>query len=274
MGISTYILQNTQVADPNGIYTAATPTAGAITLAGALVSGTVATLTENDLGVQVTVECTGDETGNTITIVGTDYSGKEITEQHVGVSATTFTFDNFYKTVTSISVSENAANNLTIGTTAVTVSPWFKHNIYQNPANTTVRTEVRGHIVVGMDDYDYECIEDHTAALATAGRPGTGPLAARYWRKLHTKGKGLAWVDSSTYVAAASATLNYTVSYTLDNLQESIDRPLEKDLDDTDLVAATASQISNFAYPFGYSRAKLNTWTDGALMITFVEGKD
>ena len=274
MGISTYILQNTQVADPNGIYTAATPTAGALTLAGALVSGTVATLTENDLGVQVTVETAADESGETFTIVGTDYSGKEITEQHVGVDTTTFTFDNFYKTVTSISISGNASGNVTIGTTALIVSPWFKHNIYQKPANTTVRTEVRGTIVVGMDGYDYECIEDHTAALATAGRPGTGPLAARYWRKLYTKGKGLAWVDSSTYVAAASSTLNYTISYTMDNLQESIDRPLEKNHDDTDLVAATTSQISNFAYPFGYSRAKLNSWTGGALMVTFVEGRD
>ena len=102
--------------DDNGIYTvAAVAGAGALTLAGALVTGTVATMDYARRIAQITA---GNDAGITFTYVGTDADGLPLTEVLAGGAGTpsTETTTGYFKTITSITASGAAAGNVTIGT--------------------------------------------------------------------------------------------------------------------------------------------------------------
>ena len=103
-------------ADDNGIYTvAAVAGAGALTLAGAYVTGTVATMDYARRIAQITA---GNDAGITFTYVGTDANGIAQTEVLAGGAGTpsTETTTKYFKTITSITASGAAAGNVTIGT--------------------------------------------------------------------------------------------------------------------------------------------------------------
>lgn len=107
-------------ADDNGIYTvAAVAGAGALTLAGALVTGTVATM---DYARQIVIDSAGDDRSITFTVVGTDADGLAQTEVITGPNATTVESTGYFKTITSITASGAAAGNVTIGTVDEAVS--------------------------------------------------------------------------------------------------------------------------------------------------------
>ena len=103
--------------DDNGIFTVkAVAGSGALTLDGALVTGTVATMDYARRLDQITA---GNDAGITFTYVGTDADGNALTEVLAGGAATpsTETTTGYFKTVTSITASGAAAGNVTIGTT-------------------------------------------------------------------------------------------------------------------------------------------------------------
>ena len=108
--------------DDNAIYTvAAVGGAGALTLAGAYVTGTVATMDYARRIAQITA---GNDAGITFTYVGTDADGFPLTEVLAGGAGTpsTETTTGYFKTITSITASGAAAGNVTIGTADELVS--------------------------------------------------------------------------------------------------------------------------------------------------------
>lgn len=117
------------VADADNIYSG-TPTKGPLTLAGDLVTGTVATM---DTPRQVLLTTTVDETLHTFTITGTDWAGSSISEVITGVNNGTVASVLSYATVTSIVISANATGSLTFGTNGIAASPWVRFDGWANP---------------------------------------------------------------------------------------------------------------------------------------------
>ena len=129
-------------ASATAIYTAQTPTAGALTLNGALVSGGVATL---DKPRRILITTAADETSRTFTITGTNWSGQTWGETITGVNATTAQSVLDYATVTSIVISGNAAGNVSVGTSGVASSPWVRLDHWASP-EAAIQATVTGTV--------------------------------------------------------------------------------------------------------------------------------
>lgn len=104
-----------QATDIDGVCASQAPAgAGSLTIAGALASGGVATLSAASI---LTVTTTSDETGETITITGTDANGIVISEALAGPNASTVNTTLYFKTVTAVTVTA-AATGVTVGHTS------------------------------------------------------------------------------------------------------------------------------------------------------------
>lgn len=114
-------------ASANAIALSQTPSAGALTLNGALASGGVATL---DTARRVLFTFAADETGHNFVVTGTDWQGVVISETVAGTTAGTVYTAQDYKTVTSITISANATGALTVGTNGVASTPPVVLDVY------------------------------------------------------------------------------------------------------------------------------------------------
>ena len=110
-------------ADADGICASQTPSAGALTINGALASGGVATL---DVQRRVLITAAADESGTSFTVTGTNWQGNSISEVVPGPNATTASTVISFKTVTSVTIANNAAGAVTVGTNGVADSPWVR----------------------------------------------------------------------------------------------------------------------------------------------------
>ncbi len=108
-------------ASANNIALSQTPTAGNLTLNGASVVNGVAVL---DKPRRVLITTTANESGNTFTIFGTNWSGSTISETITGPNIGTAASLLDYATVTRITISGNAVGALTVGDNGVASSPW------------------------------------------------------------------------------------------------------------------------------------------------------
>lgn len=98
-----------------------TGSAGNLTLNGSLVTGGVAVF---DVARRVAIAATGNLSGITFTVVGTDRSGNPLTATLAGPNnGSVFTAQDFL-TVTRVSVSA-AVSAVTVGTNGVASTPWF-----------------------------------------------------------------------------------------------------------------------------------------------------
>jgi hypothetical protein len=93
--------------------------AGAVTLNGSLVSGGVATL---DQPRRVLFTSSGNDSGITFTVNGTDWNNSPVSEVVTGANATTVYTVYDFKTVTSITASGASAGTVSIGTNGVASS--------------------------------------------------------------------------------------------------------------------------------------------------------
>jgi hypothetical protein len=109
-------------ASADAICLSQTPVAGPFTLNGALVSGGVAYL---DVPRRVLFTCAADESANSFTVTGTDWSGNPISEVVPGPAVSASTVLD-YSTVTSITISGNAAGAIEAGTSSVAASRWVR----------------------------------------------------------------------------------------------------------------------------------------------------
>ena len=105
-----------------------------LTLNGSAVSGGVATFSEQ---VGVSIASTGNESGLSFTIVGTNYLGYTQSEVLTGPNVGTIQSVLYYMTVTSVKVSGNTAGNITVGNIG-NASPWFPMNYNRYPASSQI----------------------------------------------------------------------------------------------------------------------------------------
>lgn len=126
-------------ASANAICLSQTPSAGALTLNGALVSGGVATL---DTARRVLITCAGNESTRTFTLTGTSVTGQTQSETIVGPNTTTAQSTLDYKTVTSLTISGNAAGAITVGTSGVASSQWVRLDSWALPQTSIQCTAV------------------------------------------------------------------------------------------------------------------------------------
>lgn len=129
--------------DADGICAAQKPAgAGAMLLNGALASGNAVALT---CGTIISITSTGDESGKTFTVVGTDQNGNSLTEVVTGPNNTTVVSTGYFRSIASITVSAATAQNITIGTTDDTSSPWIQVNRY-SADGYTLAVDVTGTV--------------------------------------------------------------------------------------------------------------------------------
>lgn len=157
--------------------------AGTVTLNGSLVSSGTATL---DQPRRVLFTSTGDDSGITFTVTGTDWNNMPASEVLTGANATTTYTVYDYKTVTSVVASGASAGNVSIGTNAVASSRPVFLDLYAD-SSTYIQTDTGGsaaitytiqlsgdnpnnaQIGIGTEDYvDARWVNSGTAALVNA----------------------------------------------------------------------------------------------------------
>lgn len=100
--------------DVDGIsVAAAVAAAGALTLGGALTSGEIFT---GDYARKIAITSSGTDTGRTFTVLGTDANGVAQTEDITGPDTAAVESTKYYKTITSITVDDACAGNISVGT--------------------------------------------------------------------------------------------------------------------------------------------------------------
>lgn len=129
-------------ADDNGIHLSSTPSAGAVSIDGALATGGVAYLGDPR---RVLVTTAGNETGKTMTITGTDANGN-VQSDTVDLPNTSTVYTSLdFLTVTGITISSNAAGAIIIGTNGIGGSRWVRFNDFA-PSNISIQCDVSGTV--------------------------------------------------------------------------------------------------------------------------------
>ena len=165
-------------ASANAICLSQTPSAGALTLNGALVSGGVATL---DASRRVLITAAGNESSRTFTLTGTSGSGVVQSETITGPNATTAQSVLDYKKVTSITISGNAAGAVTVGTSGVASSAWIKFNTWalaQVALQTVASGTVNYTVQQTLDDPDNSSDPVVITAITWFSHPDSNLVAA------------------------------------------------------------------------------------------------
>jgi len=189
--------------DPDGIFTVDTVTvAGALTLAGALVTLTVATM---DYARRIGILSSGVDTGITFTIVGTDADGRAISEAVTGGSSTTATSVLYFKTITSITASGAAAGNVTIGTVDELVSRTIPLDHYDKYAPTISVEAVTGTLDITIEESFSDMWSDTAFVFQAAMSNLSGVTHADLDRHVH----GMR-VEFNSYTAGADVRLSIT----------------------------------------------------------------
>lgn len=128
-------------ASANNICLSQTPTSS-FTINGSLATSGVATL---DTARRVLFTPAGNDTGKTITLIGTGATGMSQTEVLSCTNATTFYSNLDFKTVTSITISSAAAGAYTVGTNAIASSAWVRMDDYA-PSQISIQCTVSGTV--------------------------------------------------------------------------------------------------------------------------------
>lgn len=113
------------VSDADGIAQSQTPAAGgeqSLTLNGASVSGGKATFTTPH---QISITSVADETSRTFTVTGKDEGGQPYTETITGANAGSAVSTAYFLEVSSITVDDDTAGAITVGTNGKCVTPWY-----------------------------------------------------------------------------------------------------------------------------------------------------
>jgi len=162
--------------DANGIYTTAVVAgAGALTFDGALVTDSVAYM---DYARRIGILSSGDDTGITFTIVGTDADGRAISEVVTGGNGATAESVLYFKTVTSITASGAAAANVTIGTVDEFVSNTIPLNHYEANAPTVSIEGISGTIDLSVQQTFSILQQTDTAFVFFAGHANLTTITA------------------------------------------------------------------------------------------------
>jgi hypothetical protein len=154
---------------------------------------------------KITLTSSGVDTGVNFTITGTSISDNTQSEVLAGASSTVATSVLIYKTVTSIAASGATAGTLTVGTSAVSASPWVRLDEWslngiglQCDASGTVNYTVQSTYddpnsptsPVGPSSVDWVNSADTSAVGATGGIQTSFTYVPTYVRVLLNSGSG------------------------------------------------------------------------------------
>ena len=153
--------------DANGICVDQT-TGGAadLTLDGALVSGGVATMAEAQI---VSIEGTGNNSGITFTITGTNAEGKTIAQAVTGANNGTAVSTFYYKSITQIAASGAVTGNVEIGPLAANgaVTPVHVVNWVQTPFNMAMFVDITGTVTYTVEHTEGDPQSTYTNSYST-----------------------------------------------------------------------------------------------------------
>ena len=154
---------------------------------------------------KITLTSGGNDTGVNFTITGTDINGNTQSEVLAGASSAAATSVLVYKTVTSITTSAATASTLTVGTSAVSATPWVRLDEWsfngiglQCDAFGTVNYTVQSTYddpnsptsPVGPSSVDWVNSADTAAVGATGGIQTSFTYVPTYVRVLLNSGTG------------------------------------------------------------------------------------
>ena len=163
---------------------------------------------------QVTIVAAGNESAKTFVVTGTNVNGEPVSETVTGPNATTATTVSYFKTVTSVTISGNAAGALTVGMTNTATSPWVRLDDFA-PSNISIQCDVSGSATYTVQS----TLDDPNDPFSPAS------ISA------------MNWVNTS----------------------------------DTNVVAATTTQQSNFLFAPRYARVVLTTTSTGSVTGMFLQ---
>jgi len=195
----------------NNIALSQTPSAGPLTLNGALVTSNVAVL---DVARRVLFTFAGTETSNTFVVTGTGATGRVQSESLTGTAPGTLSTVLDYKTVTSITISGNAAGAMTVGTSGVAASPWIRLDDWANP-NVGIQCTVVGTVnytvqqsfddpnaptnPVGLSSMTWVSSGDSNVVSATGTKASSFTYAPAFIRVLLNSGTGSVTMTATQY---------------------------------------------------------------------------
>jgi len=112
---------------------------------GAITVGTYGTATL-DVARRVLFTSAGNDSGITLTVIGTNQAGAPTTEVVTGANATTAVTLLDYLTVTSIQTSAAVATTVTVGTNGVAASPWARMDNLGSLAPVAIQVDGSGTV--------------------------------------------------------------------------------------------------------------------------------
>ena len=127
---------------------AAVAAAGDLTLGGALTSGGVFTA---DYARQISITSSGNDSGRTFTVTGTDANGLTQTEAVTGPNAGTVESTKYFKTITSISADAACAGNISVGTVDEFVTGVVPLDFQNGNVKTVSIEDISGTIEVAVE---------------------------------------------------------------------------------------------------------------------------
>lgn len=270
--------------------------AGALTLNGALVSSVPTGTAVAYLGTPSRIYLTGgsDESGKTFTVVGYGFSASggpyALTETITGPNASVVSSQNIYAQILSITVSAGTAGAITVGTYQSTVLDQARQILFTPAGDDSAITytitgtdnnnDVISDVVAGAANpatattvLDFKTITSIyvSGALGSTTTVGTNGVAHSNWVRFDD----FAANSQTTIAAVLSGTANYDIETSMDdpNMLGNVayNNPAAmtwlQSLD-TNVVGASASKSSFFAYTPIFARVKLNSGT-GSVRATF-----
>ena len=186
---------------------------GALTLNGTSTSGGSATFATAQ---RVAITCSGNDSGVTFTVTGTDSFGRAQTDTITGADATSAVGSKYFATVTSITASGATAGNITVGTATENVSGNVTQ-VYEIINATSVSGVVGGSTTLNSGANSFQQIGNLTSGgdltLYSAVNPLTvaGAVVSTSGNVNISSGYGLT-VSSTGSVAAEGSGKNVTLA--------------------------------------------------------------
>lgn len=257
------------VADADSVCLAQTVSSGdPFDINGALSSGGVATLSPPGC---ITITPSGDDTGTNFTVTGTDLNDDALIEVIAG-AAVAVTSVHSFKTITDITPDANTDGNVSVGTAAAD-GTGNNFTVTGVDANGVSCSEIiAGDTGAVTSTISFATITSVVPELDTCGSFRVGTSQSGYSRALRLD----TWAfPQCGFQVSVSGTVNYTVQQTFQGYTDPANPVAPADmqwLDSTDsnVVSATETKISNFAYSPVFVRIKINSG-DGTATMNLVQ---
>lgn len=256
-----------------------------LTINGALaVSGVAYLVTPGS----VSITSAANDTGITFTVYGLAYNAKGgpfgVVETVTGSNTSTVATINTFSRVTRVATSGATAGNVTVGTNGIATLDKARRVIITSAGNdsnktfTVTGTDWNGNAasetITGGNagavatTRDFLTVTSVVPSAATAGAITIGTNGVASSRPLRLDEYALA---PTAIQVDVTGTVSYTVQSTLDDPNEiGWSSVVWVDSADTNVVAATATKQSNFAYLPKYARVVLNSGT-GSVRVSVTQ---